>query len=503
MVRGWRRERIAIGVAVVVAVAFGLWLRFYRIGDPIGGFHAFNEGFYINLAAQDAKRGLFAWVTSPLDANNPPLFSALVALAFRLSAPTVAVARTISVAAGLAAAAAVYGLGRELWGLRAGVSAGLLFLLMPGVVMVSRNVQTDALMVALGVAAVLTWVRGAKRGAGIGWSVATGVLLGMGLLTKLPVVIVAPGMIAFEIAGHRGLAWLRSRRFLVAIAVTAAVSLPWYLLRMASTGSRFFAAQSQLASSAGNVAKAGDLIVSLVYEPFWMITLAGLLATALGVVVMVRSRSLGDILVITELVTALMFVAVFHFHTYYLLVLAPWVALSAGRGLAAIALKRPVVSTALTVTVVAVMGFSAMLMMQGLKWGQWSPAQLAPALANPDERITLRVDKALWDNAYGPAVEFYLPDRAIREGAPIPAGTKVLATLRIDPKRTGGNLFVRHAIKPVLFGYEVWQNPPLLNYFTNGRWNAERVGPLWRFGTTDTEVPIPYVLVDDSAEISQ
>ena len=85
-------------------VAFALWLRFYRIGEPIGGYHAFNEGFYTRLAALDSQRGLFAWVTNPLDFNNPPLFTAIVSLAFRLFTPTIAVARGVSVVAGLAAA---------------------------------------------------------------------------------------------------------------------------------------------------------------------------------------------------------------------------------------------------------------------------------------------------------------------------------------------------------------------------------------------------------------
>jgi 4-amino-4-deoxy-L-arabinose transferase-like glycosyltransferase len=498
---GWRR--ILLIVAIIAAIVFALWIRFYRIGEPIGGYHAFNEGFYTDLAAKDAHRGLFAWITNPLDVNNPPLFGALVSFAFRLFGPTVAVARSVSVLAGLGAAFAVYLLGKELWGLRAGVSAGLVFLLMPGVVLVSRNVQTDALMVALGLGAVLTWVKGSRRSAHIGWSVATGALLGLGLLTKLPVVIAVPGMVAWEIARHRSLRWLRSRRFLVAVATAAAVSLPWYLVRLATSGGGFLSTQSTLASSASNVGRAGDLFVTLGVEPFWMISAAGLAALVLGLVVVVRMRSLGDILVGAELVTALIFVAIFHFHTYYLLVLTPYVALAAGRGLSEISGKSAAVSTGVTAGLLIMLSFSSILMMQGAKWGQWSPQQLAPAVANSSEHVTLRVDAALNDNLYGPAFDFYFPGRAIREGAPIPSGTEVLATLRIDKQRTGGPMFVMHSVRPVFFGYQVWQIPPLPNYFTNGRLRVERVGPLWRFGLSETEIPLPYVLVDDSAELAR
>lgn len=500
---GWTWRRIAVAVSVASAVAFGLWLRLYRISEPIGGYHAFNEGFYTRLAALESQRGLLSWATNPIDLNNPPLFTAIVSLAFRLMSPTVAVARSVSVLASLAAAVTVYLLGRELWGRRAGITAGLVFLLMPGVVLVSHNAQTDSLMVALGLGAVWTWVHGSHRGAGLGWSIGTGVLLGLGLLTKLPVVVVIPGLVAWEVVRHRGMGWVKSRRFLLAVAAAAVVSVPWYLMRIASSGAAYFSTQSELASSASDVANAGDLYVTLGVEPLWMISAAGLLAFAFGLVVMIRSRSLGDILVGTELISAMAFVAVFHFHTYYLLILTPFVALAVGRGLAALAEKNTTASTALTAGLLVVLGFSAMLMLQGVKWGQWSPKQLEPVFANPGQRVALRVDKALYDNAYGPAIQFYLPAEAIREGTPVPPATEVLATLRIDKQRTGGPMFTMRSIRPVLFGYQVWQTPPLLNYFANGSWHAQKVGPIWRFGVTDTEVSLPYVLIDDSAELAR
>ena len=107
---------------------------------------------------------------------------------------------------------------------------------MPGVVLVSRNVQTDALMVALGLGAMLTWVPALGGALDCGWSVGTGVLLGLGLLTKLPVVVVIPGMIAWEIARYRGMGVVKLRRFLLAVAVAAVVSIPWYLMRVAAAG---------------------------------------------------------------------------------------------------------------------------------------------------------------------------------------------------------------------------------------------------------------------------
>ncbi len=499
----WTPRHILVAAAIIAAVVLAVWLRFYRIAEPIAGFHAFNEGFYTRLSALESQRGLLSLLTNPIDLNNPPLYTAVVALAFRLLSPGVAVARAVSVLASLATAVVVYLLGQELWGRRAGITAGLVFLLLPGVVLVGRTAQTDALMVALGTGAVLAWVRGSRKGSGPGWSVAAGALLGAALLTKLPAVVVVPGMVAWEIARYRSFGWLRSRRFLIAVGAAAIVAGPWYLMRVASSGAAFFAAQSSVASSAGDLATAGDLRVTLAVEPFWMLTAGGLLALVLGLVVMARKRSLGDILVATELVSAFAFVAVFHYHTYYLLILTPWVALAAGRGLAAIAETHEATSTALTAVLLVTLGFSAVLMLQGVKWGQWSPKRLEPVFANPDEGVVLQVDKALYDNTYGPAIQFYLPREAIREGDPIPAGAKVLATLRIDRQRTGGPMFTMHSIRPVLFGYQVWQTPPLLNYFANGSWHAQRVGPLWWFGMTDTEVPLPYVLVDDSAQLAR
>jgi pimeloyl-ACP methyl ester carboxylesterase len=50
----------------------------YRIGEPSGGFHAFNETFYADLGRTYARSGWLEQWTNPADANNPPLYLDLV-----------------------------------------------------------------------------------------------------------------------------------------------------------------------------------------------------------------------------------------------------------------------------------------------------------------------------------------------------------------------------------------------------------------------------------------
>ncbi len=86
-----------LGVVVVALLAAAL--QFYRAGAPLSGYHGYNEGYYFTFALRDLDRGLLAPVLAPQDVNNPFMLPLLLATAFRLFGPSVALARAISILA--------------------------------------------------------------------------------------------------------------------------------------------------------------------------------------------------------------------------------------------------------------------------------------------------------------------------------------------------------------------------------------------------------------------
>ncbi len=115
--------------------------------------------------------------------SKPPLVAWLIALttglfgdsefAIRLSAPLLHAA-----AAGL-----VYGIGARLYAPRVGFWAALAYATLPGVSLSAFLISTDAVLMPCWAAALYAFVRARERG-GIGWWIATGVAVGMGLLAK-------------------------------------------------------------------------------------------------------------------------------------------------------------------------------------------------------------------------------------------------------------------------------------------------------------------------------
>lgn len=47
--------QVVVAAGILIALAAAIWLRFYRLRDHIGGYHAFNEGFYVRLALGTPK----------------------------------------------------------------------------------------------------------------------------------------------------------------------------------------------------------------------------------------------------------------------------------------------------------------------------------------------------------------------------------------------------------------------------------------------------------------
>ena len=488
--------------AVGLVAAFGVaaWLRFYRLGDAVRGFHAYDEGYYLNYSLDYARRGFLSWVAKPGDLNNPPLFDVFVSWFFRAFGPSVLAARLVSALAGVATIALVYELGRLLYSRRMGVLSALIFALMPGSVLVSRNAQVDPLQVALALGAVVCWVHASDAEDGTWWGLAGGVLLGLGLVTKLPAVLVVPGLVVFEAIRVRGLGWLRRRRTWAFIGGAAVIPASWYAVRaIVDKGS--FATSQATRFGLSELPSPAALWRVFGIEAFWMLGAVVVCLLAVGVVAMSRERTDGDALIATELLTAAVFVFFFHYHIYYWLPATPFFALVAGRGLDFIASWSRQTFAAVAVATACLLALSSAVMLAGHKWSDWSTKELQTVVGERSDGVVILADQMLWDNAMGPAMQFYLPEWAyVAPGQGVPKTAKRVIHLRPMGPDDPEEIAVRQTRwRLVLFGVAIAQQPPRINIFENGPWTAERVAPAWRFGLIADDQPGNVTLQDVTA----
>jgi hypothetical protein len=218
----------------------------------------------------------------------PPLVFCTAALAYRLWPSDAAAAQATILAFLGAGMVAVYLLGRRLASGSAGVVAALLFGTAPFVVYSALRFQLDLPLASM-VAVALLLLLCTERFTRPGWSIAAGVVLGLGMLTKPPFAAYMLAPLALVVAG------IRQRRatlnFVLALVVGAVPALPWY-------GLRLFGLAAQVSNrSFKQAAESGfpDPLTwpALAYYPRTFVTQFGVVAALLlvaGLAVAVRRR---------------------------------------------------------------------------------------------------------------------------------------------------------------------------------------------------------------------
>jgi hypothetical protein len=227
--------------------------------------------------------------------------------------------------------AMTYVLGRAVAGGAGGVVAAVLFATAPFLVLTLLRFQLDVPLAAM-VATALVALRQTDGFRRRGWSMACGLVLGVGLLTKLPfVVYVAPALALVAVRG-------RSRRALahgvLALVVAGLVAAPFYGLRLLTMLGEVQARSFRQAAEAGHPEP--FTLAALAFYPLTFAGQFGVLGaglTLIGLVVAVWRRH-GFVL--AALAPLALFFLIQNKNLRYTLPLLPAAAVVAGLGFAAL-----------------------------------------------------------------------------------------------------------------------------------------------------------------------
>jgi 4-amino-4-deoxy-L-arabinose transferase-like glycosyltransferase len=160
-------------------------------------------------------------------ALRPPVYPYLLGGVYALSGDSVTAGRIVGALLGAAAVALLYLIVLRIWGRRIALIAAFLAAIFPSLVLLSRDLLSEQLFIALELGAVLCVLRFRGSGGALRWAVAAGVLCGGAALTRNP-----GGVLVFAIA--LGVWTIRPRwqlRALVAplvvLACVALMMVPW------------------------------------------------------------------------------------------------------------------------------------------------------------------------------------------------------------------------------------------------------------------------------------
>jgi len=228
--KSWDRALIArvVGIAIVAVVAVGL--RVWGLNQI--GYNT-DEAVYAGQAAAIARvpelRDIF-----PIFRAHPLLFQFVLALVFAFGVSDVA-GRLVAVAISLITVYLTYRLGKLLYGVKAGLLAGLFLALMPYHVLVSRQVLLDGPLVLCTTLALFFLARYAmtQRPA---WIYLTGVGMGLTFLAKETGIILLGSIYAF-LALSREIP-VRIKHLIFSTVLMALMIAPFPLSLLLAGGSR-------------------------------------------------------------------------------------------------------------------------------------------------------------------------------------------------------------------------------------------------------------------------
>lgn len=516
-VNPWLHRRWPL-LAVVVA-AFLLHLPLLL--SKLGGFHAYNEGFYALGARAQAAGSLLDTLVRPRDLNNMPLFSWLLTLVVKVGGSAEWVIRLPSLAASLVAVYLAGLLSERLVHPRAAVPAAVLVAMSPLLLLVGTNAQPDMLMVTLAMGGLAAYAEayragreGSKRkadgGAELRWRAVSGLLFGLSILAKLNGALLPMSVILWETTRRRSLAWLPRPSARVWLAVIAAIPGAWVVLQLVVRPAAFLGSQGYLAATVDLLDR--DLLSSVPNEAFFQLGPATALAAAAGIVWALVRPTAGRALLLCIASVGMAFFLFYHFHAYYLVIFVLAATLLAALPIAAA--EPPALSWALLALVVALT-----LPFDLLTYQQKNPASGIATVSRwiierePGPKV-LVLPKPASDNS-GKVFGYYMPeaeqrmrwpgwldtadgaadlDRPTKSAATTPTFVVFYTTNRSYlPQGTWAQGPTDHRF-PVILGRALVHVQDSIHWFAKRRLGWPAVGPVWWFGSYRVVVPDLYVV---------
>jgi 4-amino-4-deoxy-L-arabinose transferase-like glycosyltransferase len=229
---GWLAPAAIVLLGVVCRVAVVAADTDYAPRNDAREYHLIAE----SIAAGDEYPSSAYLLYGGPTAIRPPAYPSVLAMAYAMPGDDLAAGRALGIGLGVLLVVLVYLVARRIWGRSVALAAGCLTAVFPPLVLLSRDLVSESLFIALELGAVLCVLNARRAGGAPGWAAAAGALAGLAALTRstglLLVVVLALGAWVGRPRWQLGV--LRAPAILVACA--ALVIAPWTVRNAAEFG---------------------------------------------------------------------------------------------------------------------------------------------------------------------------------------------------------------------------------------------------------------------------
>lgn len=157
--------------------------------------------------------------------SKPPLIAWIIAVSTGLFGNAEWAVRLPSPILHSVSATLIYLSAKHLYSSKAGLVAAALYALMPGVVLSSLLITTDAILLTFVSLAVYAWIR-LRDEPSARWAALLGIAIGAGLLAKYAMIYIGPGLILASLLEPKTRRGLSGSRGLLAVALAVLIIMP-------------------------------------------------------------------------------------------------------------------------------------------------------------------------------------------------------------------------------------------------------------------------------------
>lgn len=156
-----------------------------------------------------------------------PAYPYLLGAVYAVSGDSIAAGRLAGAALGALAVLLLYLIAKRVWGRRVGLMAALMAAVFPPLVLLSRELLSESLFIALELGALLCVLSFRRSGGALGWAVAAGALCGLAVLTRNTGIVLLLAVALGTWTLRPRFPWRALRAPLLVVACAALTIAPW------------------------------------------------------------------------------------------------------------------------------------------------------------------------------------------------------------------------------------------------------------------------------------
>jgi len=399
------RTKTILILCIILSIA--VLIRIEKMDQPFGGYHAMNEAWYSATAKNYSKSSFMNPTVSEylVDYKVRPVYTYISYLSMRLFGFSEFSPRLVTVMFSVISIIFVFLTGRLIRDSFTGIAAAAILAVCPAYVVCGRQAQPDAAYVSIMLISIYLFLLSKNSKHEILLKICAGIIWGISIFTKNFAVMLLPGLIVAEIFYYRSFGKV-FRKLLLFLFIAILIPMPFIIYHSITHPGELKEIYSNIAFRIPGP----SVLLYMSKEIIWGLSPLVFIAAVTGIITGLIKRDKYILYIILLGVPFLALYFVLHVHSYYILGIIPFAALTAAVQFRFIKSTR--IRISLLTIVLMLAAFNSVMVLASQKWDQDRFKLLSDDLNEIRKPIVLVIQDELYRN-YRSLFFYYVPDAKI------------------------------------------------------------------------------------------